>query len=153
MKAAILLFALASSFNVQAQKDSKEINCIAKNIYFEARGEGVKGMTAVAQVTKNRVNYENFPSTYCKVVYQPGQFSWVGQRKQKLDVKDDEWKQAKEIARLIYYMDLPVDPTNGALYYHTTKVKPYWSKDKDFKRTKKIGNHVFYKLKTQLSNA
>ena len=146
MKAAILLLTLLSSFNAHAQKDAKEIHCIATNIYFEARGEGVKGMTAVAQVTKNRVNNGKFPSTYCKVIYQPGQFSWVGKKKQKLDKKDDEWKQANEIARVIYYMNLPVDPTKGALYYHAKGVRPYWIKE--YERTRKIGDHVFYKEKT-----
>ncbi|QFR57512.1 endolysin [Klebsiella phage pKMKP103] len=153
MKAAILMISILTSFHAQAKIDAHEIECIAKNAYFEAKGEGVKGMTAVAQVTKNRVNYGKFPSTYCKVVYQPGQFSWVGKKKHKLDRKDEEWKQAKEIARLVYYMDLPVDPTKGALYFHSKDTKPYWTKDKDFKRTSKIGNHVFYKLKSQLPNA
>lgn len=94
---------------------------------------------------------ENF-RPHIKVVYQPGQFSWVGKKKRKLNKEDVEWKQAKEIARLVYYMDLPIDPTKGALYFHSKDVKPYWSKDKDFKRTKKIGNHVFYKLKNDLPN-
>lgn len=148
MKAALLLLALASSFNVQAQKDAKEINCIAKNIYFEARSEGEKGMTAVAAVTKNRVNSGVFPSTYCKVVFQPNQFSWTKQKGHKLDKSDSEWKKAKEIATIIYYADLPIDPTRGATYFHRKDIRPYWTKDKDFKRTGKIGSHVFYKLKS-----
>lgn len=64
MKAAILMISILTSFHAQAAHDAKEIECIAKNAYFEARGDGLKGMTAVAQVTKNRVNYGKFPSTY-----------------------------------------------------------------------------------------
>ncbi|QXN67603.1 hypothetical protein [Klebsiella phage vB_Kpn_3] len=84
MKAAILMISILTSFHAQAKIDAKEIDCIAKNIYFESRGEGIKGMMAVAQVTKNRVNSGKFPDSYCKVVYQSNQFSWVSPRDQKL---------------------------------------------------------------------
>lgn len=55
-----------------------EVECLTKTIYFEARGEPVKGQMAVAWVTLNRVKHEKFPDTVCGVVHQPGQYSWVG---------------------------------------------------------------------------
>lgn len=143
MKAALLLVAaLTFSFSSQASHDAKEIDCIAKNIYFESRGEGIKGMMAVAQVTKNRVNSGKFPDSYCKVVYQSNQFSWVSKRP-KVDKTDEAWQTAKNLARVIYYVDLPQDPTYGALYFHSGKDKPYWTKK--FKKTTKIKGHTFYK--------
>ncbi|WDR22169.1 hypothetical protein PJM41_0084 [Salmonella phage vB_SenS_UTK0009] len=143
MKAAIMLVAaLTFSFNSHATYDSKQIDCIAKNIYFEARGEGTKGMIAVAQVTKNRVNSGKFPDSYCKVVYQSNQFSWTA-KKPRVDKSDESWEVAKNLARVIYYVDLPQDPTYGALYFHSGKDKPYWTKK--FKKTTKIKGHTFYK--------
>lgn len=143
MKAALLLVAaLTVSFSSQASHDAKEIDCIAKNIYFESRGEGIKGMTAIAHVTKNRVNSGKFPDSYCKVVYQSNQFSWVSKRP-KVDKTDEAWQTAKNLARVIYYVDLPQDPTQGALYFHSGKDKPYWTKK--FKKTTKIKGHTFYK--------
>ena len=143
MKAALLLVAaLTVSFSSQASHDAKEIDCIAKNIYFESRGEGIKGMTAIAHVTKNRVNSGKFPDSYCKVVYQSNQFSWVSKRP-KVDKTDEAWQTAKNLARVIYYVDLPQDPTYGALYFHSGKDKLYWTKK--FKKTTKIKGHTFYK--------
>jgi spore germination cell wall hydrolase CwlJ-like protein len=63
----------------------EEIECLSRNIYHEARGEGHVGMTAIAMVTLNRVKDPRWPKTVCKVVYQPYQFSWTHQ---KVKVKD-----------------------------------------------------------------
>ena len=142
MKAALLLVAaLTFSFSSQASHDAKEIDCIAKNIYFESRGEGIKGMTAIAHVTKNRVNSGKFPDSYCKIVYQPFQYSWTS-KNIKVDKSSMAWQTAKEIAVIVYYLDVP-DPTHGALYFHSGKDKPYWTKK--FKKTTKIKGHTFYK--------
>ncbi|AXC41845.1 endolysin [Salmonella phage S132] len=142
LKVLLLLATTISSLPAYATHDAKEIDCIAKNIYFESRGEGTKGMIAVAQVTKNRVNSGTFPDSYCKVVYQSNQFSWVAKRP-KVDKTDEAWQVAKNLARVIYYVDLPQDPTHGALYFHSGKDKPYWTKK--FKKTTKIQGHTFYK--------
>ncbi|UGO55713.1 endolysin [Salmonella phage 1586] len=146
MKAVLLMAALTFSFQSHATYDAKQIDCIAKNVYFESRGEGTKGMVAVAQVTKNRVNSGTFPDSYCKVVYQSNQFSWVSKRP-KVDKTDAAWQTAKNVARVIYYVDLPHDPTYGALYFHSGKEKPYWTKT--FKKTTKIQGHTFYKPVTK----
>ena len=47
-----------------------ELDCLAKNIYFEARGESLTGKIAVANVTMNRVEHHKYPSTVCGVVTQ-----------------------------------------------------------------------------------
>ena len=140
MKVGILL-ALLYSFNSYASHDIKEINCLATAIYKESRGEDYKGQLAVASVTKNRLKDKKFPSTYCKVVYQPFQYSWTS-KNIEVDKSSMAWQTAKEIAVIVYYLDVP-DPTHGALYFHSGKDKPYWTKK--FKKTTKIKGHTFYK--------
>jgi N-acetylmuramoyl-L-alanine amidase len=117
-----------------------EHECLALNIYHEAKGESVDGMIAVAAVTVNRRNNPSFPKKICDVVYQPGQFSWVGNsRHPRRD--SAEMKLSRAIA--VEYLDGGLaDPTNGALFFHAKYVKPNWR----MKRTAVIGNHVFYAL-------
>jgi N-acetylmuramoyl-L-alanine amidase len=101
----------------------------------------------VAAVTLNRVKSDAFPKSVCGVVKQRDkkscQFSWWCQ-KPKSPLKDsDAWQDSLEIARKT--LDgLHKDPTEGALYFHATRVKPDWSRT--FKKTTRIGNHIFYKL-------
>ena len=76
--------------------DPKQHNCLALNIYHEARGERVEGQIAVAHVTMNRVNHEKWPSTICEVVYQPKQFSWTHDKCSKQDsyvALDRQWEE------------------------------------------------------------
>lgn len=120
----------------------REIRCLAENIYFEARGEPVKGQKAVAFVTLNRLNTEGFPDTICDVVWEDSQFSWT--EKDDLTIKEQEaWRLAEFIARdtITHYEDMP-DPTNGALFFHEKSINPYWSKS--FSLKAKIGKHKFY---------
>jgi N-acetylmuramoyl-L-alanine amidase len=119
-----------------------EIECLAKNVYHEARGESLKGQIAVAAVTKNRWEASGFPNSICKVVYQPYQFSWVKQLKSHLPKNKEAYEQAKWIAFNTLAGTFK-DPTQGAMYYHANQVKPYWIKK--VKLTTKIGNHSFYK--------
>ena len=118
----------------------KQIECIARNVYHESRGEGTKGMLAVAYVTLNRAKSGKFPSTPCEVVFQANQFSWVRNRPA---VKDkDQYEDVKQIVKGVVdgkYKDV----TNGATYFHARAIKPKWSNRMDC--TAKIGNHVFYK--------
>lgn len=122
-----------------AQVNQRDLECLAKNVYHEARGESTKGQIAVAAVTVNRVRDGRFPLKLCDVVYQPNQFSWV---KDKLKIKDKEaFHRAKYIAHL-YLSGVVKDPTNGAVYYHTHHVKPKWRHYVSV--TTKIGSHIFY---------
>lgn len=134
------------------KKTDTPVNILACNMYREARGESDKGMISVGFVTMNRKDQEDFPETIKKIVYQPGQFSWTSSAP-KFNVHDvDDWNRAKKFSTTLiflhtYHKDFykTVDPTQGALYYHSKKVKPYWAKL--MKRTVVIENHAFYKPK------
>jgi spore germination cell wall hydrolase CwlJ-like protein len=118
----------------------QDIACLAKNIYFESRGEPFSGMLHVAMVTLNRVDHNTlFDKTICKVVYASKQFSWTSQKTQ---VKDSvAWRTAETLAKGILAGHILM-PTTNALYFHTKQVKPSWAKHKTI--VAKIGNHIFY---------
>ena len=117
------------------------ITCLALNIYFEARGEPHDGQVAVAQVTMNRVASNRYPDTTCGVVWQNKQFSWTHDGKSDRPKDKQALKQALEIARDAHKNSLP-DLIGQATHYHSTKVLPYWAKDKQ--PIAVIGNHKFY---------
>jgi N-acetylmuramoyl-L-alanine amidase len=121
------------------QINDAELHCLARNIYFEARGEGRQGMLAVGHVTLNRVRSNLFPNTICGVVHQRSQFSWT---RNPGRVSGPLWTRSQEIAREIMAGETR-DPTNGALYFHNGSVRPSWSHR--FRRTATIGNHYFYR--------
>jgi spore germination cell wall hydrolase CwlJ-like protein len=127
---------------------SKNLDCLALNIYHEARGEPRDGQVAVGQVVMNRVGDAEFPGQVCEVVRQGGerqrdrcQFSWWcdGRSDQPKDLA--AWTGSKDLARLILKGAL-ADPTGGALWYHADYVAPDW--DMDIVTRGKIGRHVFY---------
>lgn len=117
------------------------ITCLALNIYFEARGEPYAGQVAVAQVTMNRVASPRYPDTTCGVVWQNKQFSWTHDGKSDRPKDKRALKQALEIARDAHMGGLP-DLIGQATHYHSTKVLPYWAKDK--RPIAVIGSHKFY---------
>jgi N-acetylmuramoyl-L-alanine amidase len=125
-----------------------DLHCLALNIYHEARSEPETGQIAVARVTLNRVESEAFPESICGVVKQGGQrlhrcqFSWWCDGKPDDPKEQQAWKRSLEISRRVLADEVP-DPTNGALYYHTDYVSPKWSNH--FKRTARIGRHLFYR--------
>ena len=115
-------------------------------IFHEAGAESHTGKQAVAAVTLNRVKSDAFPKSVCGVVKQRDkkscQFSWWCQKPKSPPKDSDAWQDSLEIARKT--LDgLHKDPTQGALYFHATRVKPDWSRT--FKKTTRIGNHIFYK--------
>ena len=120
---------------------NKELTCLAKNVYFESRGEPTLGKVAIAQVTMNRAKHDSkFKSTICGVVNETSQFSWTAKRRKV--VKDEAaWEDAKNIAASVAYGYSHI-PGFNALYFHTRDTRPYWSKSK--KVVKVIGNHIFY---------
>jgi spore germination cell wall hydrolase CwlJ-like protein len=125
------------------------IDCLTDNLYHEARGEGKKGMIAVANVTMNRVNAKSYANDVCSVVFQPYAFSWVSELKatrQTIVIEDEQsYLEAKKIAQKALYGGLK-DITGGADHYlNPKKVKnlPKWAKE--YKKTTKIGQHEFYK--------
>lgn len=121
---------------------TKEINCLALNIYFEARNQPFEGKTAVGFVTINRVKNESFPNTICEVVTEKNQFSWYWDGKPDTPYEKYWWEICIDIAKYVI-LNNDKDVTDGALYYHADYVSPYWAKH--FKISKIIGNHIFYK--------
>ena len=120
--------------------DPDELSCLARNIYYEARGEGEVGMRAVAHVTLNRVRSPLFKNTICGVVHQPYQFSWV--RMEKSNPRGSTWEMAQNIAEDVYLGQGPADNTGGATYFHAKSVRPSWTRRLTYTVT--IGRHVFY---------
>lgn len=125
----------------------KELECLALNVYFEARGEPVEGQEAVAHVVMNRAADPRFPSNICEVVQQGGkeridcQFSWWCDHLDDRPTHMADWRLAQDIARRVYSGETP-DPTGGAMWYHATYVKAYWRGG--FKKGPVIGRHIFY---------
>lgn len=129
----------------------KNLDCLARNVYFEARGEPLAGQYAVAEVTLNRQASRLYPRTICEVVYQKnwdplrkryvGAFSWT-----EFDTlpqpRGEEWDRAWRVAEAVYYGK--TSPTlQGALHFHAAYIKPDWAKSK--RRVARIGKHIFYR--------
>ena len=148
----------------------QEAECLALNIYHEARSERTAGMWAVADVTINRVKSIQFPNTICEVVHQGPvyeswktarfdhlpeseriynpvkgmcQFSWYCDGKSDVPKNEKAWRKAQDVAFLVYYNKIQIDVTEGATHYHATYVKPAWAKTKT--RTTRIEKHIFYR--------
>ncbi|MGX5721334.1 cell wall hydrolase [Shinella zoogloeoides] len=128
---------------------AKEQKCLAEGIYFEARGEEVKGQAAVAQVILNRVRNPAYPKTICGVVYQNEnwrgrcQFSFACDRIPDLILSPWNWKTAKEVAMAVTAGKIWLDDVGSATHYHATYVNPPWGRT--MKRVAKIGKHIFYR--------
>jgi N-acetylmuramoyl-L-alanine amidase len=139
--------ATVKSVAITKKLNKHAIDCLTDNLYHEARGEGEKGMIAVANVTLNRVKSGKFPNDVCKVVYQPNQFSWVG----RVDQVDDEasYRKAQSIAMKALDGKTPKLVGNAEYYINPDKVnikRHQWIKQ--LEPVKKIGNHQFYKDKS-----
>jgi spore germination cell wall hydrolase CwlJ-like protein len=117
-----------------------EVDCLARNIYHEARGESLHGQIAVAQVTVNRVESGKFQSSICGTVYANRQFSWtIGKPKKIKDTK--AWRDSVAVATAVLNKSIYL-PDFKALYFHTKQVKPRWNRKKRVLAV--IGNHIFY---------
>ena len=122
---------------------SREMECLAGAIYFEARGEPLAGQLAVGQVVVNRSESGRYPADYCGVVYQPSQFSFVrGGRMPAIDRSSSAWHRASAIAR-IAHQGLWDSQAGDSLYFHATYVRPSWSRTKIARAT--IDSHIFYR--------
>jgi len=149
-----------TSLNLILKNRAKQVECLAKNIYFEARNEPFAGQFAIALVTLNRVYDDTFPNTVCEVVYQGihnkrgfpklnrCQFSWYCDGISDTTKNVRAWKDTQKIANLamISYGSMKsqgLDYTEGARYYHTHEIKPRWSRS--FPKVGRIGQHIFYR--------
>ena len=154
-KMSIVVITVTAVTSAQASEEinastQRQLTCLAQNIYHEAGSESYNGKVAVAQVTINRANNGNFPSTICEVVHQKTQvadkticqFSWVcdplakGRR-----VYSKAWKESQEIARKVLLDGLRLESLGSeALYFHNARVRPKWG----LARIDRIGGHTFY---------
>lgn len=122
---------------------SEQMHCLAGAVYFEARGEPLSGQLAVAQVVINRADSARFPSSYCGVVFQRAQFSFVRNGEMPRIRKNSKaWQRAKAIAR-IAHEGLWESEARDALYFHAKYVSPSWSRKKVARAT--INQHIFYR--------
>lgn len=135
------------------QYSAEDLKCLSRVMYFEARGEGRKGMLAVGHVVMNRVADDRFPDSICGVVKQGKhhssglpvkhmcQFSWYCDGIPDKVYDKDTYEEAATLAKSIL-TGSSVNPVSRSLYFHTTAVRPKWSRV--FARTARVGNHIFY---------
>ena len=133
-----------------AEQRTRELECLTRNIYFEAGNESFEGKVAVAQVTLNRVTSERFASSVCGVVYQKNvvyekvicQFSWYceGNKAKIRPMRNEAWLESEVVAKKVLLEGFRLPSLTEALYYHADYVNPGWKKPK----LEKIGRHIFY---------
>ena len=135
---------LAETVSMMRASDpgSRELECLAAGVYFESKSEPLAGQLAVGKVIANRAkSHGRFPSTYCGVLLQRGQFSFVrGGRWPALSRNSPQWKNAVAIARIVDG-DLHDSSVGKAMFFHAKRVSPGWR----LTRVASIGNHVFYR--------
>ena len=121
---------------------SRDLECLAVGIYYESKGEPLIGQLAVGEVIANRANSNGrFPSSYCGVLLQRGQFSFIrGKRLPAVPRASKAWQTAVAIAKIVD-QDLKDSAADDALFFHAKRVSPRWK----LKRVASIGNHVFYR--------
>ncbi|HEY0147720.1 MAG TPA: cell wall hydrolase [Allosphingosinicella sp.] len=122
--------------------EGRDQDCLAKAVYFEARGEPLEGQLAVAQVVINRAGSGRYPADICSVITQPWQFSFI--RKGRFPTPDfgsDAWRKAVAVAK-IAQGKLSNTLPSSVLWYHADYVAPSWGKR--LTRQAKIGLHIFY---------
>jgi cell wall hydrolase len=125
-----------------SEPGSRELECLAVGIYFEAKSEPLAGQLAVGQVIANRANSgRRFPSSYCGVLFQRGQFSFVRRGTYPyISRASRQWQTAVAIARIVD-QELHDSAVPGALFFHAKRVSPRWR----LTRLGTVGNHVFYR--------
>ena len=121
---------------------SRELECLAVGVYFESKSEPLAGQLAVGEVIANRANSNGrFPSSYCGVLFQRSQFSFIrGRGLPSVPRASRQWQNAVAIAKIVD-RDLKDSAAPKALFFHARRVSPGWK----LKRVASIGNHVFYR--------
>ena len=135
---------------VTAQIRQAQLDCLARNIYYEAGYEPFEGKVAVAQVTINRAESGEFPSDICRVVYQKNivyekvlcQFSWYcDSASAKKPMNGPVYLESMEVAKKVLLEGFRLPGVKDALYFHGDYINPGWKRE----RVAKIGRHIFYK--------
>jgi N-acetylmuramoyl-L-alanine amidase len=121
---------------------SHEVECLAVGVYFESKSEPLSGQLAVGQVIANRAKSGGrFPPSYCGVLFQRGQFSFIrGHSLPTVPRASRQWQTAVAIAKIVD-QDLKDSAVGNALFFHARYVSPGWR----LKRIASIGNHIFYR--------
>lgn len=120
---------------------SRELECLAGAIYFESKSESLQGQLAVGHVIANRASSGRFPASYCGVVYQRSQFSFVrGRSMPYINKSSLQYRNAVAIAKIVD-KDLKPSPVGKAMFFHARRVSPGWK----LTRVSTLGNHVFYR--------
>jgi spore germination cell wall hydrolase CwlJ-like protein len=121
---------------------SHELDCLATGIYFESKSEPLAGQLAVGRVIANRSQSGGrFPDSYCGVLFQRGQFSFVhGRSLPSVSHANRQWQTAVAIAKIVD-QHLQESAAGNALFFHARYVAPAWHA----KRVASIGNHIFYR--------
>tara|TARA_X000000950_G_C13888380_1_gene649815 strand:+ start:287 stop:844 length:558 start_codon:yes stop_codon:yes gene_type:complete len=135
---------------------NEQLQCMALNIYHEARSDSDLGQEAVGMVTMNRVQSRKYPDTICDVVYQAHvnskgqpirnkcQFSWYCDGKSDTPKNKDKFEEAMNNAKwVLENYGIERDITDGAIMYHAYYSNPYWSVH--YNKTSRIESHIFYK--------
>jgi spore germination cell wall hydrolase CwlJ-like protein len=125
-----------------SEPGSRELECLATGVYFESKSEPLAGQLAVGQVIANRADSGGrFPSTYCGVLFQRGQFSFIrGRSLPHVSHASKQWQTAVAIAKIVD-QHLKDSAVGNALFFHARYVSPGWH----LKRVASIGNHVFFR--------
>jgi N-acetylmuramoyl-L-alanine amidase len=116
--------------------------CLSLNIFWEARGEPLKGQYAVAEVTVRRAKFRQ--RKVCDTVYAPKQFSWTSKNMPPAWYVDpDAYTRAEKVARAVLSRPRSTNYSKGATHYHSVKVQPRWASY--YVQTAQIGQHIFYR--------
>ncbi|KPV39261.1 hypothetical protein AN478_11965 [Thiohalorhabdus denitrificans] len=124
-----------------------ERECLARNAFFEARGESVAGQVAVTMVVLNRLRASRFPDEACRVIRDSAQFSWVDDGRPNdpaaypAPADQRAWKQARRVVAQVLEGAVQ-DPTFGSDHYHAQGVEPPWARALTLRT--KLGGHRFY---------
>ncbi len=130
---------------------AKEQKCLAEAVYFESRGESIKGQAAVAQVVLNRVRNPAYPNTICGVVYQNTnwinhcQFSFACDGRKHRVTEIAQWTVAQQVARAVSAGQIWFPEVGSATHYHAVYVRPRWART--MIKVDKIGLHIFYRTR------
>lgn len=125
-----------------------EWRCLAEALYFEARGESIRGMFAVGEVVLNRVDSSRFPNSICGVINQGTgrkfacQFTYTCDGLPEVIHEPAAWQRVGKVARLLVN-GAPRNLTGGATFYHLNTMTPYWAAS--FQHVATVGDHIFYR--------
>ena len=134
---------------VTAAEQTRQLECLTRNIYWEAANEPFEGKVAVAQVTLNRMQSGKFPDSVCGVVHQKNvfyekvvcQFSWYCEGNHKIKpIHKPLWRESEEVAKKVLLEGFRLPGLKNALYYHAEYINPGWQLPK----IDQIGRHIFY---------